>query len=122
MRRRSAGAGKKKGREGKGADRWDPPVGAAEKEKGKGRVVGRRGKLGWAAWAERGVWGAFVFFLFLFQTLFSNPFSTQIQIKLLQTFLKNFIGFLETTQATKNHARQLMMHIHLLSLGLLNYL
>jgi hypothetical protein len=44
--------------------------------------------------------GALLFF-FLFQTSFSNPFSTQIQIKLLQTSLKNFIDFLETTQATK---------------------
>jgi hypothetical protein len=45
--------------------------------------------------------GSFCFFSFLFQTLISNPISTQIQIKLLQTFLKYFIDFLETTQATK---------------------
>jgi hypothetical protein len=83
--------------------------------------VGRRG-----SWVgppgPKGVWGAFVFFLFLFQTSFSNPFSTQIQIKLLQTFHKYFIDFLETKQATKNHASQMMMHMHLLSLRLLNYL
>jgi hypothetical protein len=42
-----------------------------------------------------------VLFFFLFQTSFSNPFSIQIHFKLLQTFLKYFIGFLETTQATK---------------------
>jgi hypothetical protein len=121
MRRRPAGAGKKKGR-GKGeADRWDPSVGAAvKKKKGKGRAVGRRGELGWAAWAER--IRCWLLFFFLFQTSFSNHFSTQIQIKLFQTFLKNLIDFLETTQATKNHASQKMMHIHLLSLSLLNYL
>jgi hypothetical protein len=93
----------------------------SEEERGRGKAVGRRGELGWAAWAVR-VAGTFCFFLFLFQTSFSNPFSTQIQINLLQTFLKNFIDFLETTQATKNHASQKMMHIHLLSLSLLNYL
>jgi hypothetical protein len=57
--------------------------------------------VGWAGWAERVRVRGFVFFSFLFQTSFSNSFSIQIQIKLLQTFLKYFIGFLETTQATK---------------------
>jgi hypothetical protein len=83
-----------------------------------------RGKVGW-----RGSWvgplgpkGSRCGFFFLFQTSFSNHFSSQIQFKLFQTFLKNFVNFLETTQATKNHASQLMMHIHLLSLSLLNYL
>jgi hypothetical protein len=62
------------------------------------------------------------FFSFLFQTSFSNHFSFQIQIKLFKFFPKNFINFLETTQATKNYASQLMMHKHLLSLSLLNYI
>jgi hypothetical protein len=79
------------------ADRWDPPVGAAEKEKEKGRrEVGRLGCLG-----RKGKARGFVFFSFLFQTLFSKPNSIQILFKLQQTFLKYFIGFLETTQATK---------------------
>jgi hypothetical protein len=58
--------------------------------------------VGWAGWAERVRVRVLFFFSFLFfQTSFSNPFSIQIQIKLLQTFLKYFIAFLETTQATK---------------------
>jgi hypothetical protein len=62
-------------------------------------------------WAGAGSWAGppgpkgsgagLCFFFFFFQTSFSNHFSTQIQIKLFQTFLKNFIDFLETTQATK---------------------
>jgi hypothetical protein len=101
MRRRPAGAGKKKGR-GKGeADRWDPSVGAAVKRKREGESGGPARGVGLGRLGRKGGRGAFVFFLFLFQTSFSNPFSTQIQIKLLQTFLKNFIDFLETTQATK---------------------
>jgi hypothetical protein len=48
---------------------------------------------------------SFLFFLFLFQTLFKSNFSFQIQTKILQTFLQNFINFLEATQATKNHAK-----------------
>jgi hypothetical protein len=92
-----------------------------EKRKGEGEG-GLTREAGWAAWAEKSR-GAFCFFSFLF---FSNfifkSFSTLIQFKPFQTFLKNFIDFLETTQETKNHASQLMMHIHLLSLSLLNYL
>jgi hypothetical protein len=93
-----------------------------EKEKGVGRGGPAR-ETGWAAWAEREPVLFSFFSSFLFQTSFSNHFSSQIQFKLFQTFLKNFINlFLETTQATKNHASQLMMHIHLLSLSLLNYI
>jgi hypothetical protein len=102
------------------ADRWDPPVGAAEKKRGRGVSSGPAGKTGLGRLGRKGGW--VVLFFFLFQTSFSNPFLTQIQIKLLQTFLKYFIGFLETTQAIKNHASQLMMHIHLLFLTLLYYL
>jgi hypothetical protein len=93
-----------------------------EKKKGEGVSSGPAGELGWAAWAERGRVPVLFFFSSLFQTSFSNPISTQIQIKLLQTFLKYFIDFLETKQAMKNHASQMMMHIHLLFLSLLNYL
>jgi hypothetical protein len=62
--------------------------------------VGRRG-----SWAgppgPKGSGAGFVFFLFFFKLHFQILFSTQIQIKLLQPSLKNFIDFLETTQATK---------------------
>jgi hypothetical protein len=111
---------KKKGRGGEGADRRGPVVSAAGKRKGKGGAVGRRGsELGRLGRKGGRCW---LCFFSLFQTSFSNHFSTQIQFKLFQTFLKNFIDLLETTQATKNHASQKMMHIHLLSLSLLNYL
>jgi hypothetical protein len=62
------------------------------KKKGEGESGGPAGKLGWAAWAER-VAGAFLFF-FLFQTSFSNPFSTQIQIKLFANFSQKFYRLL----------------------------
>jgi hypothetical protein len=83
---------------------------------------GPAGKSGLGRLGRKGGWVVLFFFLFLFRTSFSNPFLAQIQIKLLQTFLKYFIGFLETTQAIKNHASQMMMHIHLLFLTLLYYL
>jgi hypothetical protein len=70
----------------------------------KKREGGKRwaGGEDWAGpFGPKGWLGLLFFFSFLFQTSFLNPFSTQIQIKLLQTFLKYFIDFLETTQATK---------------------
>jgi hypothetical protein len=88
-----------------------------ERRAGAGRLDGPAGLAG--PKGEQGM--VSLFFLFLFQTSFSNHFSFEIQIKLFQTFSKEFINFLETTQATKNHASQLMMHKHLLSLSLLNY-
>jgi hypothetical protein len=120
VQRKEGGEEERKGKTE--ADRWDPPVGAAVKRKGKGgkRWAGGEDRAG--PFGPNGWLGRFVFFSFLFQTSFSNPFSTQIQINLLQTFLKNFIDFLETTQTTKNHASQPMMHIHLLFLSLLYYL
>jgi hypothetical protein len=100
---------------------------AAQKKKKRGgeRWADAGGRLGRLGRKEPGRALFFFFFSFsklLFKSSFSNPFSTQIQIKLFQTFLKNLIDFLEITQATKNHASQKMMHIHLLSLSLLNYL
>jgi hypothetical protein len=115
------GGRRKEGGEGE-TDQWDPAVSERERKENGGGGVGWRGEglMGcWAAGPERSRAG-FVFFFF--QTSFSNHFSTLIQFKPFQTFLKNFIDFLETAQATKNHASQLMMHIHLLSLSLLNYL
>jgi hypothetical protein len=70
----------------------------------------------WAAWAERSEGLFFFFFKLLSKQLY---FSNSNQI--LSNFSQKFYKLLETTQATKNHARQLMMHNHLLSLCLLNY-
>jgi hypothetical protein len=74
----------------------------------------------WAVWAKRGAGKVFLFF-FSFSNFLFKPFFFSNSNQTFQTFLKNFINFLETTQATKNHASQLMMHNHLLSLSLLNY-
>jgi hypothetical protein len=119
----AGGRGEEERKEGErgltGGVRLSAPL---RKRKGKGGgAVGRRGSWVGPPGLNR-AGRAFGFFFFFFQTSFSNPFSTQIQIKLLQTFLKYFIDFLETTQATKNHASQLMMHKHLLFLSLLYYL
>jgi hypothetical protein len=100
----AGGAGEmkeRKGGEGE-TDEWGPGVSESrEKEKrGRTRAGAGRGMVGcWAAWAER---VADAGFFLLFQTSFSNQNSFQIQIKLFKLFLKNFINFLETTQATKN--------------------
>jgi hypothetical protein len=102
--RGGVGARKKKGRgEGRltGGPRLSAPRG--KKKKGRGKV-GRRGRQAGPLGPKREPVRVLFFFLFLFQTSFSNQFSSQIQFKLFQTFLKNFIDLLETTQATKNHA------------------
>jgi hypothetical protein len=92
-----------------------------EKERGRGPVRGElSGPAGLAGpKGEKGK--VFSFLSFLFQTSFKTTISFQIQIKTLSNFSQKFIDFLETTQATKNHASQMMMHNHLLSLCLLNY-
>jgi hypothetical protein len=93
---------------------------AKEKKKREGEA-GRCGVTSWAGrpgWAERGAGHGF---LFLKKLLFQTTFLLKFKSKLFQTFSQKFINFLETTQATKNHASQLMMHNHLLSLSLLNY-
>jgi hypothetical protein len=62
------------------------------------------------------------FFFFFFKLLFfKTTFLFKFKSNSFQTFPQKFINLLETTQATKNHASQLMMHNHLLSLCLLNY-
>jgi hypothetical protein len=90
-----------------------------EKEKGEGKrwagAGGGMGRLG-----RKGAGAVFFFFIFFFSNSIFKPNSFQVQIKPFKLFLKNFINFLQTTQATKNHASQLMMHIHLLSLSYLN--
>jgi hypothetical protein len=109
----------RKGEEGRLTGGAQASAAQGKRKRRGGRWAGAGGRLG--RLDRKGV-GADFFFFFSFSTSFSNHFSSQIQFKLFQTFLKNFINFLETTQATKNHASQLMMHIHLLSLSLLNYL
>jgi hypothetical protein len=116
-----AAGGRRKEREGERLTGGPRSSALREKKKREEERSGPAREAGWAAWA---IWAerepALVFFFF--QTSFSNQYSFQIQIKPFKLFLKNFINFLETTQATKNHASQLMMHIHLLSLSLLNYI
>jgi hypothetical protein len=83
MRRRPAGAGKKKGRGERGADRWDPSVGAAVKKK--------RGRGEW--WAGAGSWagppgpkGSGAGFCFFFFSFFKLHFQIIFQLKSIQTF------------------------------------
>jgi hypothetical protein len=119
--------GSKRKKKGKGEGRL---TGGAQvsaswgKRKRRGGEVGRRGCWltgRWAVWAERGA--DEVFFSFSFSNFIFKPFFFSNSNQTFSNFfLKNFINFLETTQATKNHASQLMMHKHLLSLSLLNYI
>jgi hypothetical protein len=92
------------------------------KEKERGRGGPARGGLDWPAGlaGPKGEQGMVSFFFF-FKLIFKTTFLFKFKSKLFQTFPQKFINFLETTQATKNHASQLMMHKHLLSLSLLNY-
>jgi hypothetical protein len=81
--RRAGGRRKERGR--READRWGPGVSDRKRE----GEVGRRGEARRAGrpFGPKGKQGmVFLFFLFLFQTSFSNHFSFQIQIKLFQTF------------------------------------
>jgi hypothetical protein len=73
-----------------------------KKRKRRGR---RRGLARGVANGPLGQKGREASFFFFSQTLFKSNFSFQIQTKILQTFLQNFINFLEVTQATKNHAK-----------------
>jgi hypothetical protein len=94
--------------------------GKRKRERGRGPARGER-------WRAAGLFGPkgekvrFLFFSFLFQTPFKTTFLFKFKSNSFKLFLKNFINFLETTKATKNHASQLMMHNHLLSLCLLNF-
>jgi hypothetical protein len=86
------GGRRKEGGE-KGANRWDPPVGAAVKKKKKGESGGPAGELGWAAWAEKSR-ARFCFFFFFFfkphfQILF-NSNSNQTFANFSQEFYRLF--------------------------------
>jgi hypothetical protein len=66
----------------------------------RGRVGGLLGRLGRKV---RRV--CFSFISFLFQTPFKTTFLFKFKSNSFKLFLKDFINFLETTQATKNHAK-----------------
>jgi hypothetical protein len=94
MRRRPAGAGKKKGR-GKGeADRWDPSVGAAVKRKREGESGGPARGVGLGRLGRKGGRGAFVFFSFSFSNFifksFFNSNSNQTFANFSQEFYRLF--------------------------------
>jgi hypothetical protein len=62
--------------------------------------------VGRQAWLGRKVRRVcFSFFSFLFQTPFKTTFLFKFKSNSFKLFLKNFINFLETTQATKNRAK-----------------
>jgi hypothetical protein len=111
--------GKKKGRGEGEADRRGPGVGVCEE---KEREAVRWAAAGWfggpvgLAGPKGGKISFFLFFSLLFQTPFKTTFLFKFKPNFFKLFLKNFINFLEATQATKNHGSQLMMHNHLLSL------
>jgi hypothetical protein len=87
-----------------------------ERWAGAGRLDGPAGLAG-----PKGKQARFCFF-FPFTNFFFKPFSFSISNQTLSNFFSKIYKLLETTQATKNHASQLMMHIHLLSLSYLNYI
>jgi hypothetical protein len=72
------------------ADRWDPPVGAAEKKKRREKGSGPAGNSGWAVWAEKVRCEVLFFFLFFFKPHFQN----QIQFKSFSNFSKLFSNIL----------------------------
>jgi hypothetical protein len=59
------------------------------------------GRPGWAEWWE----GKLFFFLFFFILFLKQTFLFKFKPNSFKLFLKNFINFLEATQATKNHAK-----------------
>jgi hypothetical protein len=125
LRRRAGEAGEEE-KEG-GKERLTSGAQASASAKEKKKREGEAGRREMASWASRPGWAegsrqGFSFFSFLFFKLLLKPlFLLKFKSKLFQTFSQKFINFLETTQATKNHAIQLMMHNHLLCLSLLNY-
>jgi hypothetical protein len=76
-----------------------------KQKKRKGGGAGWRGEKADGPLGQKGREVSFLFFSFLFQTLFKTNFSFQIQTQILLNFSQNFINLLEATQATKNHAK-----------------
>jgi hypothetical protein len=100
----------------------------AGKKKREREDAGRRGErdgglLGHLGRKGGRRWFSFFSFSFSFSNFIFKPIFISNSNQTFQTFSQEFYKlFLKTTQATKNHASQLMMHIHLLSLSLLNYI
>jgi hypothetical protein len=112
---------KKKGR---GGERLTGGAQASARAKKRKRERERRAGAGRARWAGRPDWAERLegkVFLFFQTSFFKTTFLFKFKSNSFQTFPQKFINLLETTQAIKNHASQLMMHNHLLSLCLLNY-
>jgi hypothetical protein len=121
--RPGGGVRKKKRKGGRERLTGGVAVSARAKKRKRERDGPARGELGGLAGlaGPKGERVRFSLFFFFFKLLFKTAFLFKFKSKLFQTFSQKFINLLETTQATKNHASQLMMHNHLLSLSLLNY-
>jgi hypothetical protein len=90
------------------------------KEKGEGEG-GLAREVGWAAWAEKEP-VRFCFFSFPFSNFIFKSFFFSNSIQTFSNFSQKFCKLFRNHTSNQNHASQLMMHIHLLSLSLLNYL
>jgi hypothetical protein len=125
----AGGAGEKKGR----GERERLTSGArlsvrAGKRKEREREGGpARGEGWWAAgppgpkgWPVLALFFSFSFLFF--QTSFSNPFFNSNSNQTFANFSQEFDRRFRNHTSNQNHASQLMMHIHLLSLSLLNCL
>jgi hypothetical protein len=76
------------------ADRWDPPVGAAEKKRGRGVSSGPAGKTGLGRLGRKGGWVVLFFFSFsfsnfIFKSIF-NSNSNQTFANFSQKFYRLF--------------------------------
>jgi hypothetical protein len=92
----------RKGGEGRltGGARMSASRGKRKEEETRWAGAGKARRAAWAVWAEREA-GA-VFFLLLFQTSFSNHFSSQIQFKLFQTFSQEFYKLFRNHTSNQN--------------------
>jgi hypothetical protein len=107
---------KKKGK-GRGEDDRCGPLVSEKKTKEKERSgAGWCGEKADGPLGQKGGEGSFVFFFSFSNSFSNNLFFSNSNQTLSNLFTKNFINFLVATKATKNHASQMMMHNHLLSL------
>jgi hypothetical protein len=103
------------------ADRWDPPVGAAEKKKKREGKQWAGGETGLGRLGRKGKGAGFVFFFFFFKPHFQIHFQFK-SISNFCNFSQIFYRLFRDYSSNQNHASQMMMHIHLLFLTLLYYL
>jgi hypothetical protein len=103
-----AGQGKRK-KKGKGkgeADRWGPHVSERKtKRKRKEAVWAGAGRRLMGRWAVGLKGGKVSFFFFFFKLFLNQTFLFKFKPNSFKLFLKNFINFLEVTQATKSYAK-----------------